>query len=426
MTRRPALAMAAVLALAAGAVALQPETRRRAFGPEERTLIASLGLHALSPPPPSPSNRVADDERAARFGRQLFFDEGLSANGAVSCASCHQPEAAFADPRPRSVGMGVTQRHAPALIASAWSPWQTWDGRRDTLRAQALVPLESPSEQGITRTAVAHRVAERWRDEYEAIFGALPSLDDGARFPAAAGPLGSASERRAWDAMSPADQDAVNRVFASVGKAIAAYERRLRPAPGRFDAFARALARGEPEPRGVLDEREREGLALFIGKGNCASCHFGPLLSSHQFHATGLKPSSGPLDLGRSEGVIAALTDPFNCLGPHSDASPEQCAELRFAKTAGDELVGAMKVPTLRALAVTAPYMHDGSLATLADVIEHYDVAPQPVLGHSDLVPLGLTAREKEALAAFLLTLGAGAIDPLAPAPAPDRGDRSR
>src|SRR4029453_7619516 len=136
----------------------------------------SLTLDKLEDLAPDPSNRVADDTMAARFGRQLFFDERLSSNGKGSCASCHAPERDVQDGTPVAKGVGVTGRRTMPIAGTAHSPWLFWDGRADSQWAQALGPLESAVEHGGSRTQYAHVVAELYRAEYEVVFGALPDL----------------------------------------------------------------------------------------------------------------------------------------------------------------------------------------------------------------------------------------------------------
>src|SRR5688572_4180531 len=128
---------------------------------EELDQLRSLSISSLEPLPPDPSNRVADDARAAEFGQRLFFDKRLSSNGEVSCASCHLPGKVFQDGTPLAKGVGTTDRRTMSVIGTARSPWQFWDGRKDSQWAQALGPLESPVEHGGDRTQYAHIAAEQ-------------------------------------------------------------------------------------------------------------------------------------------------------------------------------------------------------------------------------------------------------------------------
>jgi cytochrome c peroxidase len=380
-------------------------------------LLRTLSLRSLARARDDPSNRVADDERAARLGHRLFFDASLSASGAVACATCHRPERSFSDGLAKSVGLGPGSRNAPTLVGAAHSPWLYWDGRRDSQWAQALAPLEASNEMGSTRLEVARRVANdpRYRTEYEALFGAAPDFDDPARFPPRGGPFGDVSARAAWDRLPEADRDRVNRAFANVGKAIAAYERVLAPAPSRFDLYVGHLLDGDLDAaRRALDTDEIAGLRLFLdgARTQCLRCHNGPLFTNHGFHDIASSRLGSLPDLGRFAGLQSLLLDPFNCLGPYSDAPKERCAELRFLDQRElATLSGAFKTPTLREVGQTAPYFHDGSLETLEDVVAHYRRPPADP--GSEIVPLELSDREAAQMAAFLRGLAGGvAADP--------------
>ncbi|MGL4651653.1 MAG: cytochrome-c peroxidase, partial [Caldilineaceae bacterium] len=171
---------ALIVACAAPVIAPPPPepTSVAAWSESERAAIASLALDSLPPLPPDPSNRFADDPAAATLGRTLFFDARLSASGTVSCASCHLPEKFFTDGRPLAQGEGAFARHTMSLLGAAWSPWLTWDGKADSLWSQALLPLENAQEHGLDRTAFAHLLARDHAAAYEAIFGALPPLEE--------------------------------------------------------------------------------------------------------------------------------------------------------------------------------------------------------------------------------------------------------
>jgi cytochrome c peroxidase len=326
-------------------------------------VLRSLSLaSAERGPPPDPSNRFADDPRAAALGHALFFDTRLSANGSVSCASCHQPRKGFQDGRPRGQGLGTTPRRTMALVGAAWQTWLFWDGRKDSLWSQALGPIANPREQGLDRRAVARVVAEHYRGRYEAVFGPVRGVD---------------------------------RVFANVGKAIEAYERTLRLAPARFDEYVAGTT-------GALSAQEVEGLRLFIGEAHCINCHSGPFFTNGEFHNTGI-PQSGN-DLGRAAGIAELRADEFNCLGRFSDAPAGSCA-VEFLPTASRRLRGAFKPASLRNVTRDAPYMHAGQFRTLDEVLRHYRSAPEARVGRSELHPLHLDDERLDALRAFLGTL---------------------
>jgi cytochrome c peroxidase len=398
-------------------------TPARGWTTEQRALLKSLSLSSRGPLASDPSNRYADDPRAAALGRELFFDARLSGNGKVSCATCHVPAQDFQDGRALSLGMGTTGRRAMPVAGTARSPWLFWDGRTDSQWAQALGPLESAVEHGGSRTQYAHVVARHHRDEYEKVFGALPSL---AGLPAKAGPVADTAWSAAWSRIPAARQDEITRVYANIGKAIAAYERRIEHAPSRFDRWVDVELAGRPHtPESTLSADEQDGLRLFIGKANCVNCHNGALFTDDHFHNTGVPVSRvvGAPDSGRVAGVRKAVNGEFACTSRYSDAKPDDCDELRFAVTEGEELVRAFKTPSLRNVAERAPYMHAGQLDDLDAVLTHYSSAPRAPFGHSELKPLRLSDTEKRQIIAFLRTLSgpleapAGYLD--APAPRP-------
>lgn len=386
---------------------------------EEQRLMSSLSLQNLGAVPSDPSNRYADNELAAEFGQRLFFDPRLSTSGTVSCASCHQPEKMFSDGLARGVGIAMGDRHTPTLVGTAYSPWFYWNGRKDSQWSQALEPLENPLEHGGARSFYAVLMASEasYAQAYEAVFGPLPTalVDAVANdsIPAHASPVGALDAQLSWSGLSNAQRAAIDSVFVNLGKALAAYQRKLLPGVSRFDHYVSAVEeQGKYRQGGILTANERAGLRLFLGKAECINCHNGPLLSNHAFHNTGLLslPSQLP-SAGRSEGLEIVLDDPFNCVGRHSDAGPADCGELRFARR-GDELIGAHKTPTLRNVAETAPYMHGGQLATLREVISHYDNGIEAMIGHNEAEPLSLRPIERRQLEAFLHTLSAPLATP--------------
>jgi cytochrome c peroxidase len=407
------LALLSAALLAIGILASQSDWARwwsPNWTEDEQVMLQSLWLGSLKELPPDPSNQYGDTALAAQLGQKLFFDTRFSANGEVACATCHQPDRYFTDGLPVGQGVGSTSRNTPTVVGAAFSPWFFRDGRADSEWSQALGPMESAVEHGGTRTQYAHLIYQYYRVDYQAIFGPLPDLSDSTRFPASAGPLGDAAQQAAWESMDPADQQAVTQIFVNMGKALAAYERPILPAPSRFDAYVQALLQGQTVARlQALSPDEVAGLAIFIGKGRCTNCHNGPLLTNNAFHNLGVPDLQGAdPDLGRQTGVTQLLASPFNCLGSYSDAGLEDCAELRFIKTTGHEIVRAFRTPSLRNVSQTGPYMHAGQFTTLHEVLDFYNRAPQPSEGHSELVPLLLTDQELSQLEAFLLALDGG------------------
>ncbi|MBV5343850.1 cytochrome-c peroxidase, partial [bacterium] len=211
--------------LTATVIAWWAVTSQTSWSEAEEATLRGLWIGSLPALPPDSSNAFADNPQAAVLGHKLFFDSRFSSNGEVSCASCHQPELMFTDGLPLAEGVGTTTRKTMTIIGTAYSPWQFWDGRKDSQWAQALGPLESAVEHGSTRMQYVRLIDEFYRDEYESIFGPLPDFSDFERFPASAAPVDDPAIRAAWEMMAQDDRDAVTQVYVNMGKAIAAYER---------------------------------------------------------------------------------------------------------------------------------------------------------------------------------------------------------
>lgn len=332
--------------------------------------LRSLWLGSRGPIRADATNRFADHPEAAALGKELFFDVRLSGDGKVSCATCHQPELAFADQK-RFSRPGAT-RNTPGLLGVSDALWFFWDGRRDSLWSQALSPIESPVEMGGSRRAVADLLRGTYRQSYERVTGA------------------KAAELE------------VDRLFADAGKFLAAYQRTLQPKASRLDRYIEDLEAGRASD--ALTGDEVAGLKLFLSpEARCKQCHNGPLLTNQGFHNIGTAKLDGDQpDFGRAMGIQALPYDPFNCRSPYSD-QPTACGALDHARPDGHDglLTGAYKVPSLRNVALTAPYFHDGSRETLEAVIEHYRHPPKA----SELRPLEVSDRQATQLVAFLRAL---------------------
>lgn len=388
------------------------------FSEDERRRI--LELSPLGPPPADPSNAVADDETAARLGQRLFFEPRLSSGG-VSCATCHVPQLGFTDGKQVSEGIGRGRRHTPSVWNVSYNRWFFWDGRADSLWSQALLPLENETEMAGDRLRAGHFLAgdPGLRSAYESVFGPLPDLSDPVRFPAEGHPIpGKPDDPRnaAWSGMRGDDRAAVDRVFANIGKAIAAYERRLVSRRADFDRFADALRARKDDT--ALSIPARRGLKLFIGRARCRVCHGGPNFTDGEFHSTGVPPldETGRKDAGRHVGIALLLASPFNLLGRFSDDRSRTAGEmLRFLRRT-PETWGQFKTPSLRNVARVAPYMHQGQLATLRDVLQFYSTKAGTVdpgsNGERILKPLHLSQQELDDLVAFLQSLTDEAIEP--------------
>lgn len=417
----PAAAALALLALTASAARLQgvqdpAEASSELPDFDARTRKRFARLSPLPPAPPDSTNRYADDPAAAHLGQFLFFDPRLSRDGTISCATCHVPEKGLTDGKSLAEGLGVGTRHTPTLWNVAHQRWFFWDGRADSLWAQILGPIENPLEMGSSRLAVAHVLArdDELAGAYEAIFGALPELSDHGRFPEQARPVEGEPDhphQRAWDRMTEADRDAVNRVVANVGKAIAAYERKLVRGSAPFDRFVEGLADDDPEKLAALDPSAQRGLALFVGRARCVLCHSGPNLSDSEFHNTSAPPLEGDelTDPGRYEGSAAVVRDPFNAAGAYSDDTAGAAASRIGALRQTSESWGEFKTPSLRNLDRNGPFMHQGQFGSLRAVLDFYSTL-EGAAGRNHhqeqiLVPLRLAERETLDLLSFLASL---------------------
>ncbi len=373
-------------------------------------------IGTMSPVPPAPpdsSNRVADNAEAAMLGAMVFNRSIFSSNGAVSCATCHQPGRSFTDARAVAQGVGVGTRNSPPLGSVAHQRWFFWDGRSDSLWSQALSPFENPLEIDSTRVNIVRVISQEpdLKQQYEALFGELPDMGDAQRFPDRAKP-----GMPAWDAMSQADRTSVTRAFVNVGKSVAAFERTLTVGRSPFDRFAQALKRGKPTD-GILSPAAVRGLQLFIGEAGCRNCHSGPLFTDRGFHNQGLPTADGlfPTDPGRAGGLESARSAEFRLGSVWSDDPEGDRARRAGNATAGPEHWGAMKTPSLRNLPTTGPYMHDGRFHTLAQTLAFYNTLEGHIrIDHHQetiLKPLHLPPEDILALEAFLESLQDGAPD---------------
>lgn len=386
-------------------------------------------LKTLSPlpaVPPDKTNAYADDPAAAALGQKFFWDRGYSGplgqigvdghlgnlgeSGKVSCASCHMPQSAFIDTRstPNAISSGAISfqtRNTPTLINNAFFTWYNWTGNRDTIWVAGTAP---GSSNGSLLT-VAHRVYDAYRAEYDAVFTPrLPAaLDarapDAARFPRptvnAAGVMQGNAGDATWNQMTAADQEAVLTIVANFAKAMGAYERLLVSRDAPFDRFIAGDAN-------AISDVAKQGAALFVGKGRCIACHSGPLFSDNQFHNLGEPPVTDTGRFGAIPGLRAG-NNVFNGGGRFSD-DPSGGAAKVAALVQDPSQTGAIRTPTLRHVAQTAPYLRTGRLTTLEQVIDFYNVGggtSNPTTKSPLITPLGLNVAERAALVAFLQTL---------------------
>ena len=292
--------------------------------------------------------KTKPDPERVRLGRWLFFDPLLSADGTVACATCHRPENGFSEPTPVSTGIDGQKggRKAPSFVNAAYAfyPETFWDGRAASLEEQAKGPIINPIEMGTTHEAVVAAVAAipNYRHFFAKAFGD--------------------------------DQVSIDRI----AHAIADYERTRVSGNSPYDQWIDA----DDEEQGYVSPMTSEqilGHDLFFGKALCATCHVGAAFTDSQYHN----------------------------LGIGYDEQTGEMADLGRAAISGDEAdTGAFKTPGLREVTLHAPYMHDGSLETLFEVMKHYMIGgtDNPWLSPK-MKEVRLTGIELNALVAFMHAL---------------------
>lgn len=404
---RFAVVLLLVVWLVTPVMAMHPDAHK--WNDTEKALLKALWLGSLGPVPDDPSNDYDTDPVAVRLGRKLFFDTRLSANGKVACSTCHIPGIVFTDNLPVAHGIDDTTRRSMPLAGTAYSPWLFWDGRADSLWAQALGPFESAVEHGISRTKCALIVREHYRMDYESIFGTLPDLKEGEGSPTAKPDPDDQRARSLWEKMSRDQRREISRLYANIGKCIAAYVRTIMPGPSDFDRYVEAVLNDDQQRmEKVFTPDEAVGLKIFISRG-CINCHNGPLLTNNDFHRVGVEQTPGfDLDRGRAVGIQQVLDGEFNCLSEFSDAGDSDCAELRFIDRDTAKYEGAFKTPSLRNVADRPPYMHAGQLKSLREVLLFYQkngVPESGAPGRSDIIHGRLADSEIDLLEGFLRTL---------------------
>ncbi len=342
---------------------------------------------------PDPSNRVSGNPHAIELGERLFFEPRLSPSGKVLCATCHVPYRGWQDARAVALGLVEVDRNTPSVLNVRYQRWFGWDGAGDSLWAQSIRPILDPREMAgsAAQAAAVVRGDADLNCRYQKSFGAPPPADDEA-------------------------------VLVGIGKALAAFQETLVTGRAPFDEFRDALAQGEREAAARYPPAAQRGLRIFVGKGQCSVCHFGPGFTNGEFHDTGIPffIAGGKADAGRHGGIQRMKASRFNLLGPYSDDRSAASATKTRHVFADHRNFGEFKVPSLRNVALTGPYMHNGSLATLADVVRHYSELNLERLhadGESLLRPLKLSDAEASDLVAFLESLSerASALPPKRP-----------
>lgn len=396
----PRVVVLFVLVLGCGRTAKSPPGE---LLPDERAALATQS--PLPATPPDPTNAVADDPRAAALGQMLFFDVDLAgpllvdsergeagALRKLSCRSCHGGPALDDPGKHVSVGAKPGTRNSPPILDSVFYTWINWGGRFDSQWALTLGAIEKSDVMNGTRLGVVQVIRTQYRTEYEALFGPLgPEV---AQFPPSGKP-----GTPAWDGMSEADQRTANRVFANAGKAIAAYMRLLVARDAPFDRWVA----GDEQ---AISAAAKRGARLHIK--HCKVCHDGPHFTDSKFHALAVAQfGTGvpQVDLGRFTDVPDYLASPFNAAGAFSDAKRDIAGLAQVPAQRGQ-----FRTPTLRNVAVTAPFMHAGQFATLDAVVKFYNVgggAAGDLVKSAELRRLELTPEQQADLVAFMETLTA-------------------
>ena len=295
---------------------------------QESVIKVPAGL----PPIEFPADNPPTVEKIA-LGKQLYFDNRLSRDNTISCASCHAPEKGFSNADQFATGFKGQKggRNSPTVINTAYNKFHFWDGRSGSLEDQALGPIANPIEMNLTiKEAIARLNAiPGYKKQFQKVFGSDATAD-------------------------------------TIAKAIATYERTVLSGDAPYDRF-------QAGDKKALSESAQRGKKLFFGKATCSACHAGPNFTDNAFHNIGVGMNAKQPDVGRKA----------------------------ISKLGGDQ--GSFKTAGLRDIARSAPYMHDGSLKTLKEVVDHYNKGgiPNEFLDE-EIFPLKLTPQEANDLVTFL------------------------
>ncbi len=369
------------------------------------TLLSSMHISQIGSVN-DPTNKYLNNKHAIEFGEKLFFDPNLSKSNTISCSTCHHPNLSFSDGRKKSFGTAETKRHSPTLLGVSHSKWFYWDGRRDSLWAQAITPIETKGEMNNNRASVINYVLSN--EKYKKLLFTVDSNLSGQKYNIFkdASPYGNETEKQNWEKLNAEKKNTINLLFSIIGKSLAAYISTIQHEPSELDKM---IERMEENKALKLTQNQLNGLKLFLdtNKTHCMRCHNGPLLTNHGFHNIGTGPDiNNNFDYGRLFGIQAVAYDVFNCRSQFSDA-PDKCEHFMFAKKTNmsSTAAGAFKVPSLRNVFVTAPYMHDGRFETLKEIVQYYNDPPDPNITPHELPPLNLTDTEIDDLVEFLKIL---------------------
>lgn len=357
------------------------EEQKTVFSDAEIAIIRSFGPW---PPeiPKDESNRFSGNPEAIQLGAKLFFDTDISSPTGISCAGCHDPDLAFSDGVDRSTGLARIDRNSIALANLALNRWFSWSGRSDSLWAQSIHPILDSKEMGSSAENLKEALLAR--DDLLTAYNTLTATD-----------LAS---------------DEPQEVLVNVAKFLASFQETIVTPRTEFDLFRDQLIGGSANKDYRYPESAKRGLKLFIGEGNCFVCHFGPNFTNGEFSNNALPHfiDGGRVDGGRYEGITKFRSEPYKRSGIFSDAESIDVQNLVDNVVLLPRNWGEFRVPSLRNVSNTAPYMHNGSLKTLEDVIRHYsniDLERLHTDGENILKPLDLNDQEIFDLVSFLETL---------------------
>jgi cytochrome c peroxidase len=380
---------------------------------EERSQLQTYVLDDSMALPASPSNKYADDPKAAALGHMFFFDKRLiPATGAGTCRTCHDLTSGGADTKARTpttvFGTITMSRNTPTIFNSAYlTGMNHWGGN-------FTAPWSVVADFGTSALEQAHAIYAdpAYRAQYEEVFGTMPDFSDLARFPA----VGN-YRAPAFAMMTPEDQKALGRFTTNYGKALEAYERKLLDRNSAFDKYMN----GDEK---ALTPAAIRGAKLFVGKAGCNECHNGPNFSDMRFHNLGIPQGNLARDFGHIAAGAFQATYPYNANGEFSDdrdmgialaatVQPIPTADLPSVCGGSDPMpgCGAFKTARLRSIALTAPYMHTGGFKDLWDVVEFYNQGGgSPGDGYvgrreNAMAPLYLNNDEISDLVSFLTSL---------------------
>jgi cytochrome c peroxidase len=356
------------------------------------------------------TNQYSENPDAIIFGEKMYYSEQLSPMG-VACHECHDPDNEFADAVALSEGAnGTPNRNTPTIWNGVYNPYFNWDGSCDTLWCQATGPLEGHNEMDSSRVYLVHVISEtlELRYRYLRLFGELPDTTD---WPLKARPAQYDGDPLGlvWDEMDESSQNEATTVFVNISKSLAAFQIQLITQIAPIDYFVDDFIDNQDAALGTLTVPQREGLFLFVD--NCVECHRGALFTNGEFYNTGLGEREWlNEDNGLLGGIEKRLESPFNAASVWSDDPTGLQAQRLENLEIPDDALGQFKVPSLRQISGSGPYMHGGHFDTLSEVMDFYSTLDEtPAIGERDplLVPLNLSETEKSAIIEFLKMLRA-------------------